>query len=135
MARRSADETGTAEYCEVDPARGTLDAPTLCAAPDDDVSRQPFVVDVRGLPVSLRGFLQDLHVQSLLRHHLLQPSVLLLKRLQLHDHVGLHAPILLSPAIVRLLGDLNQLADLGNLPALAKLHVRSTSARRNFAMI
>ena len=71
-------EIGIAGCYEVDRGRGTLDAPILSVAPNGDVLRRAFAVDVRGLPVSLRGFLQNLHIKSLLGHHLLQSTILFL---------------------------------------------------------
>ena len=48
---------GIAVCCVADRVHDTLDAPTLSVAPNGDALRRPFAVDVRGLPVSLRGFL------------------------------------------------------------------------------
>ena len=73
--------------------------------------------------MSLRGFLWDLVVKRLLGHQLLQPNVLLLKRLQLLGHLRRHPTMLLPRAVVRLFGDLQNLADLGDLLAVAKSNV------------
>ena len=103
--------TDLAGYCEVDRGRDMLDAPKTSVIPNGDVPQRSFSVDVRGLPISRRGFLQNLHVESLLGHHLLQPSILILQRLELLGHFRLHASDLLSPAVIRLLGDLKLFAD------------------------
>ena len=79
VVHRPAGATGIAGYYEVDRAHDNLDAPTPSVAPNIDAPQWSFAVDVRGLPVSLRGFLEDLHVQSLLGDHLLRPSVLFLQ--------------------------------------------------------
>ena len=108
-----------------------LDAPTPSVAPNDDAPQRSFAVDVRGLPVSLRGFLEDLHVQSLLGDHLFQPSVLFLQGFEFLGHFRLHATILLPPAAIGLLGDLKLLAELKHLCALTKQHIRWTQLRND----
>lgn len=70
----------------VGPAHGRRVALKLDRAPNDDGLPGPCDDDVRGLPVSLRGFLENLHVQGLLGNHLLQPGILLLESLQLLGH-------------------------------------------------
>ena len=111
MVRHSAGATSIAGYCEVDRAHDNLDAPTPSVAPNIDAPQWSFAVDVRGLPVSLRGFLEDLHVQSLLSDHLLQRSVLFLQSFEFLGHLRLHATNLLPPAVIGLLGNLKLLAD------------------------
>ena len=61
----------------------------------------------------------------------LQPGVLLLQLLEPLGLVDLQAAVLLPPAVVRLLGDAELLADLGDRLPLAS----STSASRSLAMI
>ena len=85
-----------------------------------------YVGDVWGLPVSLRRFFEDLHVEGLVGHQLLQPGILFLEGLQLLDHLRLHPTILLSPAIVSLLGNLKLLTDLRNLLPLAEFNIGLT---------
>ena len=53
-------------------------------------------------PVSLDGLLEYLHIQCLLSHQLLQSSVFFLDCLEFLCHLGCHAAILLSPAVVGL---------------------------------
>jgi len=103
-----------------------LDAPTPSVAPNGDAPRWSFAVDVRGLPVSLRGFLHNLHVQSLLGHHLLQPHILFLQSLEFLRHLRLHATLLLTPAVIGLFCDSHQLANFRNFLPLAKLYIRTT---------
>ena len=64
------------------------------------------VGDVQGLPVSLGSLLEDLHIEGLLGNNLLQPCVLFLQGFQLLGHLWFHATVLLTPAIIRLFGDL-----------------------------
>ena len=109
-----------------DQERDKRDVPILVLAPGDDECLGLFADDARGLPVSLRRLLQNLHVQSLIRNQSLQPCILFLKRLELLHHVRLHPTVLLAPTIVRLLRDLEQLASLGNRFAFAKFHIRAT---------
>ncbi len=59
--------------------------------------------------------LQNQHVQSLLRHKLLEPIVLLLEFLNLFGHLRVHLPVLGSPAVVRLLTDPKLSAPLRHL--------------------
>ena len=56
-----------------------LDVLILSQAPNGDKLQRSFAGDVRGLPVSLRGFLQNIHIESLVSHELLQASVFFLK--------------------------------------------------------
>ena len=83
---------------------------------------------MRGSPVFLRGFLEDLHVQSLLGHHLLQPRIFFLKGLQLLGHLRLHAAALLTLAVIRLLGNLQLLADFQDFFPLTEFHVDATKS-------
>ena len=106
-----------------------LDAPTPSVASNGDAPRWSFAVDVRGLPVSLRGFLQNLHIKSLLRYHLLQPSILFLQGFKFH--LRLHANDLLTPAVIGLFCDPNQIANFRNFFAFVKLHIRSTQLGNN----
>ena len=106
-----------------------LDAPTPSVAPNDDAPQRSFAVAVRGLPVSLRGFLQNLHVESLFGHHLLHPDILFSQGFELLRHLRLHAAELMPSAVIRvisLLRDSNQFANFRNVLPLAKLHIRST---------
>ena len=73
----------------VDRARSKRDAPTPSVAPNDDALRRLFAVVVRGLPVSLRSFFQNVHVESLFGHHLFQPRILFLEGLKLLRHLRL----------------------------------------------
>ena len=56
-------------------------------APNGDVPGRSFAGGVRGLPVSLRGFTQDLRVQGLVGHQLLESSLLFLQGPQLRSVV------------------------------------------------
>ena len=103
-----------------------LDAPTLSVTPNDDAPQRSFAVDVRGLPVFLRVFLHNLHIQRLLGEHVFQPTVLFLQGFEFLVHLRLYATMLLSPAVTGLLGNLKLLAELRHLCALTKKHVRST---------
>ena len=120
------DASGIAGCCVVAPERGTPDAPRLFLAPNGYARRIPCVGDVQGLPVSLGSLLENLHIESLLGDHLLQPCVLFLQSLQLLGHLRLHATVLLSPAIIRLFGDFQQLAGLGHLLALTEFNIGFT---------
>ena len=66
-----AGATGIAGYCEVNRAGNMLDASKTSGVPNGNAPRRLFVADVWGLPVSLRGFLQNLHVEGLPGYHLL----------------------------------------------------------------
>ena len=57
--------------------------------------------------------------------------MLLLKSLELLRHFRRHAAVRLTPAIVSLLGDLKQLADVRDLLAFAQLDVRATELGAN----
>ena len=129
MVHHAADVVDNAVYREVDRARGNGDAPTPSVAPDDDALRRLFAVVVRGLPVSLRSFLQNLHVESLFGHHLFQPRILFLKGLKLFRHLRLPTPVLLPPTVLGLFSDLKLLADLGHLRVLAEKYVSTTQLR------
>jgi len=78
-----ADVPDNAVYREADRAHGRLEAPTLSLAPYDDALRRPFAVVVRGLPVSLCSFLQNIHVENLFGHHLFQSCILFFESLEL----------------------------------------------------
>ena len=73
---------GTASCCgnavsnEVVPAQGKRVVLKLDRAPNDDGPPVPCADDVRGLPVSLRSFLENLHIQGLLGNH--QEAILFL---------------------------------------------------------
>ena len=95
-------------------------------APNVDVPQWSFVVDVWGLTVFLRGFLEDLHVQSLPGDHPLQLSVLFLQNFECHGHLRLHATNLLTPAVIGLFCDPDQLKLFRNFLPLAKLYIRAT---------
>ena len=72
------------EYCGIDQERNTLDALKPFVAPNgnDLGGRSSLTFGVYQLD-SLRGFLRNFRVESLLGHQLLQPSVLVLHRLEL----------------------------------------------------
>ena len=76
-----ADESDTAAYFVVDRALDRRDVPKSFPALNDDARRQRSDVAVQGLPVSLRGFLEDLHVQDLVRDDFFQSRVLFLESL------------------------------------------------------
>ena len=61
--------TGIAGYRKVNRARDVLDAPKPSGVSNGNAPRRSFAADVRSLPVSLRGCLQNLHIESLLGHH------------------------------------------------------------------
>jgi len=90
----------------------------LDQAPIDDVLLSPYVVDLRGLPVSLCGFLQNLHIQSLFGYQLFQATVLFLERLKLLGQLWIHTAILLTPAGVGLHVDFQQSTDFGDILSL-----------------
>jgi len=69
VVHHSAGATDIAGYCEVDRAADMLDAPKPSGAPNGNAPRRSFAAAVRSLPVSLRGGLQNLHIESLLGHH------------------------------------------------------------------
>ena len=117
------DAIGIAGCCVVAPKYGRPDAPKLFLPLNRYARRIPCVGDVQGLPVSLGGLLEDLHIESLLGNHLLQPCVLFLQSLELLGHLRLHATLLLPPAIIVLFGDLQQLANFGHLLTLAEFHI------------
>jgi hypothetical protein len=71
FVRSPPDATDIAECYVAGPERGTHDAPTLSLASNGNVRWTPCVGDVQGLPVSLGGFLEDLHVKRLLGNQLL----------------------------------------------------------------
>ena len=120
LPRRPGDVLHIAAYREIGPAPCRPDAATLLLAPSSDALRVRCVVAAQGLPVSLRGFLQYLHVESLLGHQLLQPPILFFQGPQLLDHVGGHPAVLLTPAVVGLIGNAERLTDLGHLLALTQ---------------
>ena len=124
--RHPAAATGNVAYCELDRVLDRLGVLILSEAPNDDELQRPFDADVRGLPVSLRGFLQDIHIESLLCHELLQTSILFLKGFEFLRHLWLHPSVFLTPAVVSLLRDIERLADLRDLLPLAELHIRLT---------
>src|SRR5690606_34889450 len=76
-----------------------------------------------GLPLSLGDLLQGEDIQSLIRDEPLELQILGLEFLQALELVGLHAAILGFPAMIRLLGDLELLADLGDCLPAAKVHL------------
>ena len=131
VVHHAADVADNAVYREVDRARGKRDAPTPSVAPNDDALRRLFAVVVRGLPVSLCGFLQNIHVESLFGHPLFQSCILFFESLELLRHLRLHAAVLLSPAVIGLFSNLQLLADLGHLHALAEKNIRSTQIRND----
>lgn len=74
-------------YCGRDQEPDKHDAPIRVQAASDGGLRERFADDARGLPVSLRSFLQNLHVQTLVSNQSLEPRVLFLKCLQLLHNV------------------------------------------------
>jgi hypothetical protein len=122
---RPVDVTRIAEYCAVDRGHGKLVALMLSQAPNSDALQRLYVDDVRSLPVSLRGFLGDLHIKSLLGHHLLQPSILFLKGFQFLPHLRLHISIFLTRAVIRLFGNPKHLASIRNRLPFTRLNIRS----------
>ena len=79
LAKQAILTTGNVAYCEVDRVLDRLDVLILSQAPNGDKLQRSFAGDVRGLPVSLRGFLQNIHIESLVSHELLQANVFFLK--------------------------------------------------------
>ena len=71
--RHPAAATGNVAYYGLDRVLDRLGVLMLSEVPNEDELLRPFDADVRGLPVSLRGFLEDLHVEGLVGHQLLQP--------------------------------------------------------------
>jgi len=102
------------------------DAQKLALAPNDDAPRRPCVFAARGSPVWAGGLLQDLYIERLLGHQLLQAGILFLQSPQLLGHLRRHPAILLALAIVRLLRDLERFTDLGHLLTLAQSYIRLT---------
>ena len=68
---RMADETDIVGYYVADREPGKRDVPKSFSALNDDALGKQSVVAVQGLQVSLRGFLEDLHVQDLIGDDLL----------------------------------------------------------------
>ena len=116
------DASGIAGCCVVAPERGTPDAPRLFLAPNGYARRIPCVGDVQGLPVSLGSILENLHIVSLLGNHLLLPCDLFLQSFQLLGHLWFHATGLLTPAIIRLFGNFQQLSRFGHLLTLTEFY-------------
>ena len=73
-----------------------------------------------GLEFSLGHELQHVDVQGLVRHDALQARVLLLELFEALGVVGLHAAILIPPAVPGRLGDLELPADLGHVVTLVE---------------
>ncbi len=69
---------------------------------------------------SLGDLLETLDVELLVGDDLLQGRVLAPQLLELLDVFGLHSAVLVSPAVERVLGDLEGLGDLGDRLALAE---------------
>ena len=65
-----------------------------------------FFVDIWNLPVSLRSFIQNIHVDISPGYHLLLSSILFLQRLELLGHLWLHAVVFLPAAVIRLIGNI-----------------------------
>ncbi len=97
---------------------------TLAQAPSDD-GRLSRCGDVaRGLPVSLGGLLEELHVECPVGHQLLHPGVPFLQGLDLLGRLRSHASAFRTPAFARLLRDLQSPAGLGDLLGLIQGHTR-----------
>src|SRR3989304_2452761 len=77
-----------------------------------------------GSPFSLQRFLQDLLGQGLFGHQLLEPYVLDLQLFESLGLVGLHAPVLVPPAVEGRLRNLQLLANLSDTLALGKHPIR-----------
>ena len=69
-----------------------LDAATACPGPSDDAPDPPFDAAARGQSIWAGGFLEDLDVQRLLGHRLLQRAVLLFHLPQLLGYQQIHPP-------------------------------------------
>ena len=109
------DAIGIAGCCVVAPEHGRPDAPYLFLPLNGYARRIPCFGDVQGLAVSIGGLLEDLHIESLLGNHLLQPCVLFLQSFQLLRHLWFHTTVLLPPAIIRLFGDFRK-----RIPAMCR---------------
>ena len=103
--RQQAVSTDIAASCVIVPALCKRAAPKPDLAPACDAPRPLRGGVARGSEVSLGGFLQDQHVQSLIGDQLLEPGILFLKCTQLLGHLWSHAAVLLTPAVVSLLSD------------------------------
>ena len=73
-----------------------------------------------GSEVSLRQLLQGLRLPRLIGDDPLQPRVLTLKLAQALGVIGLHPAVLIAPAVIRRLRDLQSLANLSDRAALAQ---------------
>ena len=104
--RLPVDVLHNAVYCVTVRVPGTPDVPIFFQALSGDALLRRCVSSAQGSPVSLCGFLHNLHVQGLLGHELLQAGVLFLERLELFGHLRRHAAILLTPTVVSLGGNL-----------------------------
>ena len=76
-----------------------------------------------GSEVSRGHLLKNRVVEGLVRHQLLEPRVLPLELLEPFRLVETQPPVLLPPAVVRLLTDPQLLADLGRAQTAAQLHL------------
>jgi len=74
--RHPAAATGNVAYYGLDRVLDRLGVLMLSEVPNEDELLRPFDADVRGLPVSLRGFLQNIHIESLVSQEFLQASIL-----------------------------------------------------------
>src|SRR6185295_4526394 len=79
-----------------------------------------------GSEVSRGGFPQDLHIQGLIRHYLLQPGDLLLLLLEPLGLVSPQTAVFLTPAVVRLLRDPQLLRHLAYRLTLGNLNLGFT---------
>ena len=91
-----------------------LDRPDARKLPTPSARASRTHADAPGLPVSqeLVGLLEDLLVQRQIRHRFFEPAVLLFQHLQTLDPIRLHSPVLIAPAIKRLLTDRQLLTNL-----------------------
>ena len=133
--RLLAASTDNAAWCVIVQALYTLDVPKPCPAPTGDAPPPRHGDVARGSEVSLGGFFQNGDIQRLVGHQLLQPSVLFLHRLQFLGHLWLHASVLLTPEVVRLLGNSQQFTNFGDSNPFAKLHIGSTQHRDNLTFL
>ena len=105
------------------PQPGTPAAPT---SPDAAGACRPRHVDVPGSEVSPGDLSHRVEIERLIRDDALQPQVLLLELLQPLRTIGLHAAVLMTPAVKGLLLDLNLLRRLRGRRALTSKALRLT---------
>ena len=94
-------------------------APTHQGAPAGGLTSHPGSLRPTEIPEGPENHV----VERLVRHQLLEPRVLPLELLEPFRLVETQPPILLPPAVVRLLTDPQLLADLGRAQTAAQLHL------------